>query len=285
MTLQRLYILLIVYVNFSCVLSAQNHITQAAAFSKHLVQQKKYDDALYAIKKILPSVPDITGTADSLHYYMAYCYLKLNRQDSAKHYFSLTAHSANNSLKEKSIAFYNHISIHQLDSIIKVEDNASSYAKEINRVQALASLLLLHNLKGFKEQFDKEKCKFTDLAAVEFDLMLRYYDLSRLRKKNRYLAGTLSAVVPGLGKLYTGKKHEALIAALPVIFNGAQAYEGYYHRKLKSPHFYVFGSIGMVFYLSNIYGSARSAVIINEEKYEEIRIKIFNDLDSIVAKF
>jgi len=268
----------------SSVLKAQIPSSDINKFSVYLIQNKKYNDALHILKSYGGKTDSIQNK-DSISYLTAYCFLKLDRLDSARKYFSPLLTSSDSVLKRNSIVFCNHISVHLLDSIKAVGKNANQREIEINRIHSLSFLLLMHNYKAFKEKFDKEqKCKITELSAVEFDLLLNYYDLIHVRKKSRFLAGFFSAIIPGSGKLYTGKNHEAFISFLPVALNGAQAAEGYYHQQFKSPHFYVFGGIGFVFYSSNIYGSARSATISNEERYEKIRLKILSDLDAVVPK-
>jgi len=268
----------------NCFLKAQIPNSDVKNFSAYLIKNKKYNDALHLLKPYCHQT-EFMQNKDSLSYLAAYCFLKLEQLDSAKEYFSPLLVSNDSALRENAFICYNQINLYLLDSITSVDAHANQRTKEINRIQSLSYLLLIHNYKAFKDKFDnEEKCRITELAAVEFDLLLGYYDLIHIRKKNKFLAGFFSAVIPGSGKLYAGKKHEAFISFLPVALNGVQAAEGYYHQQLKSPHFYVFGAIGLVFYSSNIYGSARSATIRNEEQYEKIRLKIFSDLDSVIPK-
>jgi hypothetical protein len=148
------------------------------------------------------------------------------------------------------------------------------------RLQLLAQSLFRKNTEEFEMVFNAAKCDDPILSVVEFALYVQKEDLRRTPKKSPFLAGALSTLFPGTGKLYAGKPREAIYAFLPIAFNLAQAGEGYYYEKLKSPHLYFFGAVGGVFYVSNIYGSARAA----KRKNEENDFKIKSNIEFEISK-
>ncbi len=79
------------------------------------------------------------------------------------------------------------------------------------------------------------------------------------KTKSPFLAGTLSAVVPGLGKVYTENYGDALMAFLFTGINIWQAYRGFSKDGIKSVHGWIFASLGAAFYLGNIFGSVKAA--------------------------
>ncbi len=89
----------------------------------------------------------------------------------------------------------------------------------------------------------------------------------RLQHKNKspFLAGTMSAVVPGLGKVYTKNYGDALMSFVIVGLNAWQAWRGFSKNGIKSAHGWIFAGIGASFYLGNIWGSAKSAKKYNEK--------------------
>ena len=147
--------------------------------------------------------------------------------------------------------------------------------RETWKIQLLISCLNQKKLEEFNMLFDNQKCQNPVLSLIEFDLYVQMMDIKKNKVKNPLLAGMLSALIPGLGKVYAKKPHEALTSLMPVAFNWIQAAEGYYYEQWRSPHFYIFGSIGTVFYFSNIAGSSLSA----KRKNKEFNTYIKNNID------
>ncbi len=83
--------------------------------------------------------------------------------------------------------------------------------------------------------------------------------------KSPWIAGTLSALVPGLGKVYTKDYGDAAMSLLFVGLNAWQAYRGFRKEGIKSVHGWVFAGIGATFYLGNIWGSAKAAKRFNRK--------------------
>jgi hypothetical protein len=254
-------------------------IDQKMGYAKSLTNAGKYSDALYVLD-LLPA-KDIESTfLKGFNFYM------LGRIDSAISYFSKIPHDTISLVGKKAILFSNHCRILSGNgSILEVPIDTSSYHKELYRLQHLFNKLLSNDTKGFWTLFEEKKCHYTDLAIIEFNLYLYYNELISMKRKSPVVAAILSTIIPGAGKLYTGKPHEALTSFMPVAFNVVQAGEGYVHKKFKSPHLYVFGSIGCVFYFSGIYGSAGSARRQNREKLQYIRSKIITELGKLPALY
>lgn len=91
------------------------------------------------------------------------------------------------------------------------------------------------------------------------ELGLLLEERHEMKNKNPFLAASLSTVVPGLGKVYTGDWQDGLVALLFVGTNAWQSYRGFNKDGVKSVYGWVFGSIGAGFWLGNIYGSFKSA--------------------------
>ena len=100
----------------------------------------------------------------------------------------------------------------------------------------------------------------TDKAA-----MYRQYAVqgANLPNRNPFLAGILSTMLPGAGRLYTGRTGDAIASLIIVGFTGWQAYDGFNRDGITSVKGWAFGTIGGAFYLGNIYGSVISARVYN----------------------
>lgn len=102
--------------------------------------------------------------------------------------------------------------------------------------------------------------------------------LDRYQRKTPFVGGLLSALVPGLGKVYAGKPRQFLSTLVPIAIMGLQAWEGYNYSGFKSARFWVFGSVATLFYIGNIYGSAIAVRVAKKEQYDLVQHQVFVDL-------
>lgn len=199
----------------------------------------------------------------------------LDAEQLIKPYFK---QEGNKPLSECSITLIeNHCKIQKGVFTELIDPSCSNHKehRECWKIQLLISFLLQRKTEEFDMLFETDKCKNAILSLIEFDLFVQMMEIKKTKLKKPFVAGLLSAIIPGLGKVYTKKPHEALTSFIPVAFNWLQAAEGHYLNQWKSPQFYIFGSIGTVFYFSGIAGSAASA----KRKNEEFNSTINNTID------
>jgi hypothetical protein len=116
--------------------------------------------------------------------------------------------------------------------------------------------------------------------------MGHYYDmLSGFRRRSPLLAGLYSAVIPGLGKFYAGKKKQGIAAFLPILSLAALTYEAYRKDGVKSARFIGFGTLFSVFYIGNIWGSTLAVRIRRNEFNREYDNKILFDMHIPLRNF
>lgn len=112
------------------------------------------------------------------------------------------------------------------------------------------------------------------LSKNEFHHLLEFHHLSSYKKnfkyKNPYLAGSLSAALPGLGKFYTAHKKDAIVSLLYVGVTTFQGIRGFKKNGIKSGYGWVFSSLACSFYLGNIYGSYKSALKRNSKNKRQL---------------
>lgn len=90
-----------------------------------------------------------------------------------------------------------------------------------------------------------------------------------LSTRSPFLAGTLSTIVPGAGRLYTGRLGDALTSLFTVGFTGWQAYDGFRRDGISSVKGWTLGTLCGIFYVGNIYGSVISARVYNRHVTDE----------------
>ncbi len=92
---------------------------------------------------------------------------------------------------------------------------------------------------------------------------------TQLPSRSPFLAGILSTIVPGAGRLYTGRIGDALTSLLTVSLTGWQAYDGFRRDGLSSVKGWALGAFSGIFYVGNIYGSVISARVYNRHVEDE----------------
>ncbi|OWY22058.1 hypothetical protein C7N43_09250 [Sphingobacteriales bacterium UPWRP_1] len=152
---------------------------------------------------------------------------------------------------------------------------------------------LLHELQFFglagiallqrnTQQFTRLSEQFTfthyQLQQQEQNLLQYAESIKKVKRRSPALAGMLSAVVPGLGKVYAGKAKQGIASFFPVALLGLQAYENIHKRGIKNGFSIFYTGLFSVFYIGNIWGSVLSVQIKQQEIDHEIDNRILFDL-------
>lgn len=80
-----------------------------------------------------------------------------------------------------------------------------------------------------------------------------------LPSKSPLLAGFLSTVLPGSGRVYVGRLNDALLTVFFLGILGWGTYDGFAENGVSSRKGWILGTLGSIFYLGNIYGSVVAA--------------------------
>lgn len=97
---------------------------------------------------------------------------------------------------------------------------------------------------------------------------------SAIPQKSPFVAGLLSGIVPGLGKVYTGHTVDGVLSFLTIASFGYAAYDGFASDGSSSARGWIFGSLATGLYLGNIYGSALSASIVRDEATRQLQMRL-----------
>jgi tetratricopeptide (TPR) repeat protein len=90
-----------------------------------------------------------------------------------------------------------------------------------------------------------------------------------LKKKSPALAGLFSAVLPGSGKVYSGRWKDGVISFLMTSTSAFVAVRGF-NKNPNSFYPWAMGTMAVVYYSGNIYGSAQAALKYNKYKEDEL---------------
>jgi hypothetical protein len=117
-------------------------------------------------------------------------------------------------------------------------------------------------------------------SVISPKVLLLSEKADKTKFKSPVLAASLSAIVPGTGKFYTGNWTDGLFSMIFVAGNAFQAYRGFSDHGIKSGYGWVFASFSTGFYIGNVYGSAKSAKRYNKIKKDEIDHQILDFIRS-----
>jgi len=109
------------------------------------------------------------------------------------------------------------------------------------------------------------------LSASHSSLIDIYNKSLMIRRKSPAAAITLSAIIPGMGKIYSGDWKDGLMSLAFTGVNAWQSYRGFSKDGIKSVRGWIFGVIATGFYAANLFGSWKSASLCNNEQIERIR--------------
>lgn len=140
----------------------------------------------------------------------------------------------------------------QLDAKDRNFLNAAAYAKSGNWTQL------------------SKKPKENNYYLQAFHQMAK--DIEEDKPKSKVLAGMMSAVIPGSGKVYCKRKKDGLFSFLLVASSAWQAYRFVSKKGIDNFGSIFFGGFAVGLYTGNIYGSVKAAKLYNsrlERKYYE----------------
>jgi tetratricopeptide (TPR) repeat protein len=235
-------------------------------YATYLEKEGDYSRAATEYLRAIYLIQDTTRL-DSLYFQVARCYRKADNFEMARKYYNYSYSSpvyADQSKVEKALLYtqqgHSQVAVNYIDTMLHQLTNDSLKAS----MQSLKCINYIYMHQWDKADSEKKNFpagmqtepKMVHLAGlIEKGKLLKY--------KDPCLAGVMSAIVPGSGKLYTGRKQDALASFLLVGISGWQAYDGFTQKGTSSIKGWVFLTVGSVFYVGNIYGSVVSARIYN----------------------
>jgi hypothetical protein len=237
-------------------------------YSQYLYETKQYSLAAEEMEKLLYSSPG----NDTLKFQLVKCYLLNNEYEKASS--RMKSSFPDPVTMPAPFAFEYSKTLLSLELIpeskIYIETNRNLPDKD--------RLYLRYNSELLGNEWDKAKLTFDGNKTDIISFNPKYVDLmtqiNTAKYKSPGLALGLSAVVPGLGKVYTKNWKDGLIS---FVFFGATSFQAYRGYKKYGPHsgfFFVYGTIATTFYLGNLYGSFKAANKFNDKVRKQIHSSI-----------
>lgn len=259
---------LVFFIFIFTVQTGLSQVKNEIPFIQHLINKGFYEEAIFLIDKNTTKYEKYQQ--DTLNYYHGWAHYSLKSLEQST--TSLLRVGKNSSFYHKSHFFagYNQIYLENYNE-------ADEIFKQINLRNEADSSLLNFELSGLKLLQGKWQQGRKQLNTVNPEnAMLKQQVLAlekifegheNHRSKSPVLAGIMSGIIPGSGKIYAGKTGSGIASIIGTIGFGFIAWENYHKLGISNAKTILFGSIFAISYVSNIYGSVVS-VKISENEYK-----------------
>lgn len=251
---------------------AQSELPYDKAFISQLFARQAYHEVILYTENI--SLLSLLPTQqDSLNFYKAWAYQYQHKYTEANHWLQELPMRSPLFFPAQSLRSYNLSAQSQSYQLAyeQIEQTEPMLAcdREFRQIQ-LAMLSTLSQDYDLADkhimQFSGEHEKFNDMSVT---LIGVNHDLKTYKTRSMFLAGSLSAIIPGAGKFYAGKPYEGLSAFLVnMVFAGITAENaikaGWTNYKTIG-----FGLLFGLFYAGNIYGSIASVKRQQQDFFDE----------------
>ncbi|MDA3879453.1 MAG: hypothetical protein PF436_03605 [Prolixibacteraceae bacterium] len=238
----------------------------SSAFIDYLVSKGSYHEALFLIDKEIQSSK--SSYIDSLNYYKGWAHYSLKELDYSSESLLKVSLSSEFYHKSQFFAAYNQTYLgdyKRAKSVFhQIETNKTSLMA-LKNFELSGVHFLEGDFDGAKHYLYRTDTTVAVLNTQLSNMKMIIAEIENHKAKKPWVAGLMSAVVPGSGKFYAGKKGEGIAAFLGSVSFGLIAWENYRKLGVKHPKTIIFGSIFAATYVSNIYGSVVSVRIYETE--------------------
>jgi len=255
-------------------------------FINHLIQQRYYEEVLFLLDS-----DDCSSFLmnDSANFFRGWSYFSLNRPDSSAESLIKVKPSSAFYLKSRFYAAYIYSQKGDFPKAAGILENIDSpaYNYTVLRNTEIAGIKLLQwDLPSFDNWYDGSLRDQVATDGSGTGLMKISQEMKNHGKRSPLIAGLLSAIIPGSGKFYAGNRGESVATFISTAGIGLVTWENYHKRGPDDFRTIVFGTIFAISYLANIYGSAFSVTIAENEYMENVKNTIlFNLRIPIDAQF
>ncbi|MGB1204344.1 MAG: hypothetical protein ACPG5B_01790 [Chitinophagales bacterium] len=279
--------LLLFFVTYQsqCVFSQEKTINYGTEmrFSEHLMHQNLYGEAIFVLENLEKQKANFSfQQQDSIYYFLGFNHYNLKELQVSANYFTKVSKQA--AMYEAAFFFaaYNHTFLEKYDSskyfLQQFHFADSTLYKELHAFELSGIALLERDFETFEQLQNAYSFQHYQLEKQEVSLQKAYSSLQVQKHKSPAIAALLSALVPGLGRVYAGKAKQGVATFLPVALLALQTQENIRKRGWKNPFTIFYSGLFTVFYVGNIWGSAFSVKIKKDEFNQAVNHQILFDL-------
>jgi tetratricopeptide (TPR) repeat protein len=250
------------------------------SFVQYLQDKGQYQNAIIALNEIPVSTLN-PSQQDSLNYLKGWSFYNIKSLDSSSFYLLKVDTPFTLYAKSRFFGAYNFIYLQYYDEAAKILNNLAGMNptnEETKYFEQAGIALLKKNYPVFDTLSSNFSYNFYALSAQEKRFLNYKKQLQGIKKRSPVVAGLMSAIIPGTGKIYAGKTYQGIASMLPIVALALLTNESYHKRGPHSAEFYGFGALLTVFYVGNIWGSVFAVKINREDHEKSINQKILFDL-------
>ena len=250
-------------------------------FAEFLFMEGDYLRAAGEFQRYLYYFDSLPREADYIFYKIAFCYRLSKDYQKSIDYFQKIIFNYPQSIYLNDSYFQ---IAHSYFLMSKYKKSISFSNSNISFIKSDVQRLKIKQLIGLNYIYQKRWSKAIDF----FDLLknneknnylttsLRNFAKqgAKLRRKSKLLAGIMSAVIPGTGKMYCHRTTDGLFSLLTIGLTAWQAYDGFRKNGVKSVKGWIYGTISAFFYVGNIYGSIVAVKIYNQQSESKLLSKV-----------
>ena len=239
-------------------IAAQNTwVSDDYDFVEYLIDEGLKQDASALVRR------DVYFPSDTLTFLRGWTRYQLKDLQPALELFRAVPSSS--TFAQKAFFYGNAVSAHMGDyaAPAKLLETYDGPYRELGSLQRAGLALLSKDPEAYKKA--AKDFGYADFALVDAEKQLDEIFASRYERpaKSPWLAAAASAVVPGLGKIYSGRIGEGIEAFLLTGISGAITAEHWIKDGPKDWKTIVAGAFTAALYIGNIYGSYVSVSIYN----------------------
>ena len=267
----------IILIALSLTVSAQSSFD--LKFINYLIDKGEFEDAIHVCNQCASGTNSAAG--DSLLFFKGWSFYSIKSLDSASLFLSGVSRSSKLFSKASFFSAYcnafqgRYVPAKQILSEVSATD---SLFYGLKNFEMAGISLLERDLKSFEIYSSGFSHSHFAYAGEEENLKKYYHNLKTHHYKSSALAGMMSAIVPGLGKIYAGRTAQGISSMLVTLTMGAMATENIIKSGWQSPQSILFSGLFTVFYIGNIYGSVFAVKYVNNLYDQTINGHLLLDL-------
>lgn len=252
------------------LLRAQQAVADELAFARYLAETGQQAKQAFVLRALLTA--SLTpAQADTVHWLLADLFYATQQADSARYHFGQVGNYRATEAAFFSAFLADYQANYEAASQIRegLQPTDPVQAGLLNLHRAGHALLLRKPDEGLQwlGQVPGQSYLFQEHAET---MLTVAQDLKKFRRKSGLLAGVLSGILPGSGKIYAGNTGQGVAALLQCTALGLQAWEAWrLNPQLRNnPRLWIYGGLFSVFYVGNIWGSTLQVGIRRMEFYQ-----------------
>lgn len=255
-------------------------------FIRHLIDKGYYKEAIYLIDR--DTLNYGKQQQDSINYFRGWASYSLKNLRQSTQSLLRVGKESPFYLKSHFFAGYNQIYLENYPEAQKIfgqmdirnEPDLSLVNFELSGIDMLQ--------RNWQEGDKKLKLVNPENASINQQVKA-LEEISRENQNHRVkspvLAGIMSGIIPGSGKIYAGKTGAGIASMLGTVGFGLMTWENYHKRGIANAKTIIFGGLFAANYVSNIYGSVISVKVIESEYKNVVHNQILFQLHIPLRNF